>query len=65
MVLLPENGYSSGTYKVSFSAPIVAVIPLLSGYGGSSFSSLSCSSWFAGGKWYDSYRLKQIQRFCF
>lgn len=24
-------GYSSGTYKVSFSAPIVAVIPLLSG----------------------------------
>lgn len=28
MVLLPENGYSSGTYKVPIGAPIVAVIIL-------------------------------------
>lgn len=31
MVLLPENGNSSGTFKVPIAAPLVAVVSLLSG----------------------------------
>lgn len=66
MVPLPENGYSSGTYKVPIGAPVVAVISLLSGcMCGAAHSHPSPHPVPAGGKYYSSCRLKLSQRFCF